>query len=157
MLNSLSDSIRERQQEKKMMTPKEEKRLRSRNDELENKIEHLSKKNNSIDEEKPSFFEKIRNRGTILEEKQKTNQTLLTKIPVQNGRSVPVITKNVDASSHSDIKPFQGSWQYPQSNLLTYHPKGKPLTREEIELQSAIIEKTLLQFGIEVSMEGFEV
>jgi DNA segregation ATPase FtsK/SpoIIIE, S-DNA-T family len=38
-----------------------------------------------------------------------------------------------------------------------YHPKGKPLTREEIELRSAIIERTLLQFGIEVSMAGFEV
>jgi hypothetical protein len=37
------------------------------------------------------------------------------------------------------------------------HAKGKPLTKEEIELQSAIIERTLLQFGIEVTMAGFEV
>lgn len=72
-------------------------------------------------------------------------------------RSVPIITKNASSDAHSDIRPFQGSWQYPRSDLLAYHPKGKPLTKEEIELQSAIIERTLLQFGIEVSMAGFEV
>ncbi len=46
MLNTFSDSIRDRQEEKKQQfTPKEEKRLRTRNEELENKIEKLSGKN----------------------------------------------------------------------------------------------------------------
>lgn len=42
MLNTFSDSIRERQEEKKQLSPKEERRLRSRNEELESKIEKLS-------------------------------------------------------------------------------------------------------------------
>ena len=153
MLNTFSDSIRERQEDKKQLSPKEEKRLKTRNEELESKIQKLS--GNKIPPEE-SFFEKIRNRGSLLENKKPVNQTLLSKNPPVGGRSVPIITKNV-SDKHTDIKPFKGSWQYPRSDLLMYHPKGKPLTREEIELQSAIIERTLLQFGIEVSMAGFEV
>ena len=107
-------------------------------------------------EDEPSFFEKLRNRGSLLETKPVINQAFIPKTG-PSARSVPIVTKNVSSDKHSDIKPFQGSWQYPRSDLLTYHPKGKPLTREEIELQSAIIERTLLQFGIEVSMAGFEV
>mgnify|MGYP000491068611 CR=1 FL=1 len=156
MLNTFSDSIRERQEEKKQLSPKEEKRLRSRNEELEDKIEKLSGKKPIVEEGGgQSFFEKIRNRGTVLDAKPISNQTLISKNPTTT-RSVPIVTKNV-SDKHSDIKPFHGSWQYPRSDLLTFHPKGKPLTREEIELQSAIIERTLLQFGIEVSMAGFEV
>lgn len=157
MLNTFSDSIRDRQEEKKQLSPKEEKRLRSRNDELESKIEKLSSgKKSPPSEDGPSFFEKLRNRGSLLETKPVINQAFIPKT-TSSARSVPIITKNVSSDKHSDIKPFQGSWQYPRSDLLTYHPKGKPLTREEIELQSAIIERTLLQFGIEVSMAGFEV
>ncbi|MCB9806787.1 hypothetical protein H6768_02695 [Candidatus Peribacteria bacterium] len=59
MLNSFSDSIRERQEEKKKLSPQEEKRLRNRNEELENKIEKLSSRG-FIPEEKVSFFDKIR-------------------------------------------------------------------------------------------------
>lgn len=63
MLNTFSDSIRERQEEKKQLSPKEEKRLRSRNEELEDKIEKLSGKKTTIEEEgSQTFFEKIRNR-----------------------------------------------------------------------------------------------
>ncbi len=159
MLNTFSDSIRERQEEKKQLSPKEEKRLRSRNEELESKIEKLSWKkplDTRVENAEPSFFEKLRTRGSLLESKPLVNQSVLAKTG-GNTRSVPIITKNVSTDKHGDIKPFQGSWQYPRSDLLTNHPKGKPLTREEIELQSAIIERTLLQFGIEVSMAWFEV
>lgn len=61
MLNTFSDSIRDRQEEKRKLSPKEEKRLRTRNEELENKIEKLSTKYDPS-EEKIGFFEKIRNR-----------------------------------------------------------------------------------------------
>jgi DNA segregation ATPase FtsK/SpoIIIE-like protein len=160
MLNTFSDSIRERQEEKRQLSPKEEKRLRSRNEELESKIEKLSSRKPSDKQndhnEGQSFFEKLRNKWLVLETKPVINQSLLSKTGVAT-RSVPIVTKNVSIDKHGDIKPFQGSWQYPRSDLLMYHPKWKPLTREEIELQSAIIERTLLQFGIEVSMAGFEV
>jgi len=61
MLNTFSDSIRDRQEEKRKLSPKEEKRLRTRNEELESKIEKLSTKYEEP-EEKIGFFEKIRNR-----------------------------------------------------------------------------------------------
>ena len=139
LLNSVSDSIRERQEEKRKISPKETKRLRTRDEELENKIEKLSN-TRSDNEDKPSFFEKIRTQGGLLKSSMPPVQTI---IPIRN---VPIITKNVSPDKHSDIKPFHGNWQYPRSDLLMYHPKGKPLTKQEIELQSAIIERTLLQF-----------
>lgn len=124
MLNTFSDSIRERQEEKRQLSPKEEKRLKTRNEELESKIQKLSgKKPLPPEEEKPSFFEKIRNRGSLLEKKPITNQTLLSQSVPIGGRSVPIITKNVSSDKHTDIKPFKGSWQYPRSDLLMYHPK----------------------------------
>ncbi len=61
MLNTFSDSIRDRQEERKKLSPKEEKRLRTRNEELETKIQKLSTSRDEP-EEKTSFFEKIRNR-----------------------------------------------------------------------------------------------
>lgn len=124
MLNTFSDSIRERQEDKKQLSPKEEKRLRTRNEELESKIEKLSSgKKSVIEEERPSFFEKLRTRGSLLETKAPVNQSLLSKNASPGGRSVPIITKNVSSDKHGDIKQFQGSWQYPRSDLLTYHPK----------------------------------
>ena len=72
-------------------------------------------------------------------------------------RSVPIITKNVSSEKPKEPHQFQGTWNYPRSDLLTFHPKGKPLTKEEVELQSAIIERTLLQFKIEVHMAGYQV
>jgi len=76
MLNTFSDSIRDRQEEKKKLSPKEEKRLRTRNEELESKIEKLSTKYNPP-EEQMSFFEKIRNRGSVIEAKPLANQSIL--------------------------------------------------------------------------------
>lgn len=119
MLNNFSDSIRERQLEKRQISPKEEKRLRNRNEELESKIEKLSNTKPEPTEEKVSFFEKLRNRGTLADEK--VSAQIVRASPVS--RSVPIITKNVSSDKHSDIKPFQGSWQYPRSDLLTMHPK----------------------------------
>lgn len=150
MLNTFSDSLRERQEEKQRLSPGEEKRIKTRNEELESKIRKLTGKQPiPVTEESGGFFDKLRKKWSMVE----------VKPPEQSirARSVPIITKNAWADKHTDIKPFQGSWQYPPSNLLSHHPKGKPLTKEEIELQSAIIERTLLQFGIEVYMAGYEV
>ena len=155
LLNNVSDSIRERQEERKKLTPKEAKRMRTRDEELESKIEKLSNSRREVEtEDKPSFFEKIRTQGSLLKSSVPPAQTIIPKWAI--ARTVPIITKNV-SDKHTDIKPFHGLWQYPRSDLLMYHPKWKPLTKHEIELQSAIIERTLLQFGIEVSMAGFEV
>ena len=93
MLNTFSDSIRDRQEEKKQLSPKEEKRLRSRNDELESKIEKLSSgKKTPPSEDEPSFFEKLRNRGSLLETKPVINQAFIPKTG-PSARSVPIVTK----------------------------------------------------------------
>jgi S-DNA-T family DNA segregation ATPase FtsK/SpoIIIE len=80
------------------------------------------------------------------------------KIPLSSiPRSVPIVTKNISIEKTKEPRHFSGSWEYPRSDLLSFHTKGKPLTKEEIELQSAIIERTLLQFKIEVHMAGYQV
>lgn len=80
------------------------------------------------------------------------------KIPLSSiPRSVPIVTKNISIEKPKEPRHFSGSWEYPRSDLLSFHTKGKPLTKEEIELQSAIIERTLLQFKIEVHMAGYQV
>jgi hypothetical protein len=72
---------------------------------LESKIEKLSstKKQPISEIEAPSLFEKMRNRGSILEAKPVTQQSLLSRSP--STRSVPIVKKNID--THGDIKPFQ--------------------------------------------------
>jgi len=72
MINTFSDSVRERQEEKKNLSPREEKRLRTRNEELENKIEKLSTKHSPA--ENMSFFDKIRRKGSIEDERAVPNQ-----------------------------------------------------------------------------------
>ena len=106
MLNTFSDSIRERQEEKKQLSPKEEKRLRSRNEELESKIEKLSSRKPTDTQkdhsEGQSFFAKLRNKGSVLETKPIINQSLLSKTGVAT-RSVPIITKNISTDKHQKI------------------------------------------------------
>jgi hypothetical protein len=72
---------------------KKKRASRTRNEELESKIEKLSYKKDSA-KEKMSFFEKIRNRGSILETKPLIESILLSKTGATT-RSVPIITKNI--------------------------------------------------------------
>lgn len=158
MLNSLWSE--RAKAEKLSLTPEEEKRLKSRNEELESKIEKLSWKKllsaQKPETKKSSFFDKIREKWTDIGEWISEGQTIFSR-GTDRSRSIPITSKNASRASSTSGKIHYGSWEYPWSNLLQNHPKGKPLTREEIELQSAIIERTLLQFGIEVTMAGFEV
>ena len=58
---------------------------------------------------------------------------------------------------HVDLGFGSMKWEYPSPELLKHHKKGKPISQAEIELQSAVIEQTLLQFRIEVEMHGYEI
>ncbi len=162
-LNTLGDSFREKQQEKKQekkkQDPMEDRRIKDRNTMLNSTIEQLSTSSSYRDmvPQKLSFFEKIRTNGGLLS-KPEYNSPGEHRIPVSSAsRSVPIVTKNISPEKTKEPKHFSGNWDYPRSDLLTFHPKGKPLTKEEIELQSAIIERTLLQFKIEVHMAGYQV
>lgn len=116
LLNTFSDSIQQRQAEKAELSPKEEQRLKHRNEELGSKIEKLSQTKNTPESPKVSFFEKLKNQGTVVEPAPAN-----TRNPA--ARSIPIVTKNVATEKHHDIKPFHGSWQYPKSDLLTLHAK----------------------------------
>ncbi len=162
-LNTLGDSFREKQQEKKQekkkQDPIEDRRIKDRNTMLNSTIEKLSTPASYRDmvPQKLSFFEKIRTNGGLLSKPEDSSPSQ-QRIPVMStSRSVPIVTKNISPEKTKEPKHFSGNWDYPRSDLLTFHPKGKPLTKEEIELQSAIIERTLLQFKIEVHMAGYQV
>ncbi len=88
MLEGFSDSIREKQ-ERKALSPKEEKRLRSRNDELQSRIEKLS---HVEQESKPSFFEKLRSKGST--EVAVKSQSLLSRGD-STAKKIPIISKNI--------------------------------------------------------------
>jgi len=160
-LNTFGDSLREKQQEKKKI-PVIDRRIKDRNTTLNSTIEKLSANSSSqyagMVPQKISFFDKIRTNGGMLatpSEWDYAPKGTSSSIPIS--RSVPIITKNVSSEKQKEPHQFKGTWNYPRSDLLTFHPKGKPLTKEEVELQSAIIERTLLQFKIEVHMAGYQV
>ena len=50
-----------------------------------------------------------------------------------------------------------GKWDFPSTKLLNEIEHKNLVSPEEIEEKSLLIEKTLLQFGIEVDMEGESV
>lgn len=142
-LNTLGDNLRERQNEReKAMTEKQ----KQRHEELSKKIEKLSPER-VPEAPKKSFFEKIRTQGTIPAKPESTKTTQ----PIPGARSIPI------QSNRKEPLVFKGNWVYPSSSLLKQHKKIAGLSKEEIELRSAIIERTLLQFGIEVHMAGYEV
>jgi len=156
VLNTFGESLREKQQEKKKADPISDRRIKERSTTLNSTIEKLSS-NKTETPEKISFFEKIRTNGGLLAKSEETIP-VQQKIPLSSGtRSVPIVTKNIPIEKTKEPRHFSGNWDYPRSDLLSFHPKGKPLTKEEIELQSAIIERTLLQFKIEVHMAGYQV
>lgn len=161
-LNTFGDSLREKQQEKKKI-PVVDRRIKDRNTTLNSTIEKLSANSSSSQyagmvPQKISFFDKIRTNGGMLASSSEWDyipKGTSSSVPIS--RSVPIITKNVSSEKQKEPHQFKGTWNYPRSDLLTFHPKGKPLTKEEVELQSAIIERTLLQFKIEVHMAGYQV
>lgn len=155
VLNTFGDSLRERQQEKKKV-PVIDRRIKDRNATLNSTIEKLSSSQYAwMVPQKISFFDKIRINGGMLASPSDVPKWVPPISPAV--RSIPIITKNISSEKPKEPHQFKWIWNYPRSDLLIFHPKGKPLTKEEVELQSAIIERTLLQFKIEVHMAGYQV
>lgn len=154
-LNTFWESLREKQQEKKKSTPISDRRMSDRKNTLTSTIEKLTSSENKSDE-KSSFFDKIRTRWGLLQTAENTAQSQKNIYSPAGKRSVPIVSKNSSWEKPKEPHAFLWNWNYPHSDLLTFHPKWKPLTKEEIELQSAVIERTLLQFKIEVHMAGYQ-
>jgi len=50
------------------------------------------------------------------------------------------------------MMPQFGHWDFPATNLLNIIEHRNPISPEEVEEKSLIIQKTFLQFGIDVTM-----
>ena len=60
----------------------------------------------------------------------------------------------------SKVKPQSvdfGTWDFPSVKLLNHIEHRNLVSPDEIEEKSILIQKTLLQFGIDVDMEGESV
>jgi hypothetical protein len=128
-LNTLGDSFREKQQEKKQEKkkpdPVEDRRIKDRNTTLNSTIEKLSTSSSYRDmtPQKLSFFDKIRTNGGLLSRPEDSSLGQ-HRIPVSSAsRSVPIVTKNISPEKTKEPKHFSGNWDYPRSDLLTFHPK----------------------------------
>lgn len=75
------------------------------------------------------------------------------KIPLQDATG-KIISKPKEEKEISEkiSKPLTG-WKFPSIELLDKPKKANPISKEEIREKALIIQKTLLQFGIEVEME----
>lgn len=121
-LNTFGESLREKQQEKKKPEPISDRRIKDRSTTLSSTIEKLSS-NKPETPEKISFFEKIRTNGGLLTKSEEVI-SVQQKIPLSSGaRSVPIITKNSTTEKTKEPRHFSGNWDYPRSDLLSFHPK----------------------------------
>lgn len=76
-----------------------------------------------------------------------------TKIPVHDKSGKIIESPKIKEDSTPKVsKPISG-WDFPSVELLNKPRKANPISPEEIREKALIIQKTLLQFGIEVEME----
>lgn len=81
------------------------------------------------------------------------------KVPVHLENGDVILPKNIQKAEEwkpRSITTSSGShsnWQFPSLSLLNLPKKKNPISREEIQEKALIIQKTLLQFGVEVDME----
>lgn len=89
----------------------------------------------------------------ISEKKKSSRATIIPdkKIPLTD-TSGKVISKEKENPAPKIAKPLSG-WKFPSTQLLDRPKKANPISPEEIREKALIIQKTLLQFGIEVEME----
>ena len=89
----------------------------------------------------------------ISEKKKSLRATIIPdkKIPLTD-TSGKVISKEKENPAPKIAKPLSG-WKLPSTQLLDRPKKANPISPEEIREKALIIQKTLLQFGIEVEME----
>ena len=110
-------------------------------EELERKLETIQKSREKTSEKPPI------NGKSIL---GNTLSTLTKKIPLETNDGKIIEQK---PKHHVDF----GSWDFPSIKLLNEIEHRVVVSPEEIEEKSLLIEKTLLQFGIDVEMEGESV
>ena len=93
------------------------------------------------------------------QEKQLTGRSILANAFSGLTKKVPIETRDgkiIESRVRSQSLDF-GTWDFPSTKLLNQIEHRVVVSPDEIEEKSLLIEKTLLQFGIDVDMEGESV
>jgi DNA segregation ATPase FtsK/SpoIIIE, S-DNA-T family len=114
-----------------------------KSEELERKLANIQKAKTPIKEEKSSISGK-----SIL---SSAFSGLTKKVPLET-----MDGKKIESKAKSQSVDF-GSWDFPSVKLLNQIEHKNLVSPDEIEEKSILIQKTLLQFGIDVDMEGESV
>jgi DNA segregation ATPase FtsK/SpoIIIE, S-DNA-T family len=114
-----------------------------KSEELERKLANIQKAKTPVKEEKSSISGK-----SIL---SSAFSGLTKKVPLET-----MDGKKIESKVKSQSVDF-GSWDFPSVKLLNQIEHKNLVSPDEIEEKSILIQKTLLQFGIDVDMEGESV
>lgn len=157
-----SDTVSQIKTETKI-EPKITKNKKTEDTEYSQKWEKISAELAAIQEKKTQDF--IKQQDTKTEEKTKTEtsgmfRNLLWKQNNSDEKKIPVhttsweIIEKKETIKLSDIpaKTYEW-WDFPSVQLLAHPPQKNTISPEEIQEKALIIQKTLLDFRIEVEME----
>ena len=147
---------------------KKPRRTPNRVEEINSELENIRQEKEKIRDDEPTMGAKILSgifknprentdsdaQNFEISEKKKPACTTIVpdkKIPLTD-TSGKIISKEKETSAPKIVKPLSG-WKFPSTQLLDRPKKANPISPEEIREKALIIQKTLLQFGIEVEME----
>jgi DNA segregation ATPase FtsK/SpoIIIE, S-DNA-T family len=94
------------------------------------------------------------------DKKEKTGKSILWDVlSAVTTKKIPLETPEgkIIESKHKSQSVDFGTWDFPSTKLLNEIEHRVVVSPQEIEEKSLLIEKTLLQFGIDVDMEGESV
>ena len=143
-LSSLRSAVLpdDEEEEKPLKKTKLDDRYRRKAEELEEKLANIQKAKYPKKETQPSTAKSILTNAF---------SGLTKKVPIET-REGKIIESRVKQQS-LDF----GTWDFPSTKLLNEIEHRVVVSPDEIEEKSLLIEKTLLQFGIDVDMEGESV
>lgn len=118
---------------------------------LEEKIAELQAKKTPVISEKKQG-EKIEPKGRKMLENMFSKGKDEQKIPLHDKNGEMIEQKPQKPNNTSTAGMF-GKWEFPSMNLLNDIKHQNSVTREEVEEKSLIIQRTFLQFGIDVTMK----
>ncbi len=147
---------------------KKPRKMPNRVEEINSELENIRQEKEKIRDDEPTMGAKILSgifknprenmddepeNPKISEKKKPSRATIVPdkKIPLTD-TSGKIISKEKENPAPKIAKPLSG-WKFPSTQLLDRPKKANPISPEEIREKALIIQKTLLQFGIEVEME----
>ncbi len=139
-MNRVKESFRDEEDMPKR-TPKWESEYKRKAEALEEKLATIQKARGKQEEKKP-----LSGKAII----ENAIGSLTKKVPIETREG-----KTIESKSPKTLQ--FGSWDFPGVNLLNTITHKNLVSASEIEEKSILIQKTLLQFGLDVEMEGESV